>query len=216
MSDILIQETIQFVKQELADAEGGHDWFHIERVWNLAKTIAIEEKADLLTVELAALLHDIADSKFHQGDETIGPEKASKFLQSKQVDPAIIKEVALIIQHISFKGGQTECGYQSKELHVVRDADRIDALGAIGVARAFNYGGFKKRALYDPSIPPQLNMDRERYKNNQGPTLNHFYEKLLRLKDLMHTATGKKMATDRHRFLELFLAQFMDEWHGKK
>jgi uncharacterized protein len=215
MSDTLIQATIQFVKETLANAEGGHDWFHIERVWKISKTIAAGEKVNMLIVELAALLHDIADSKFHEGDETIGPKKAAEFLHSQQVDPIIIQEVIQIIANISFKGGHTDKLYHSAELNVVQDADRIDAIGAIGIARAFNYGGFKNRGLYDPAIPPIKNMDKETYKKSQAPTINHFYEKLLLLKDLMNTEKGKKLAIQRHHFMEQYLEQFYNEWNGK-
>jgi uncharacterized protein len=212
----LIQRTIEFVQATLSDAEGGHDWFHIERVWKTARLIAATEPVNPLVVELAALLHDIADSKFHDGDESIGPAKASAFLKSAQVDPAIIDEVVLIIENISFKGGNIEKKYHSPELDVVQDADRLDAIGAIGIARAFNYGGFKNRALYDPAIAPDLQMDKETYKKNTAPTINHFYEKLLLLKDRMNTATGKVLAEQRHAFMEQYLEQFYAEWHGQR
>ena len=212
----LIKQTVDFVKATLADAEGGHDWFHIQRVWKNAKHIATNESVDLLTVELAALLHDIADAKFHNGDEQIGPRKARAFLQSLSIDTHIIEEVVRIIENISFKGGNFTPNYHSPELAVVQDADRLDAIGAIGIARAFNYGGFKNRKLYDPAIAPQLNLSKEAYKKSTAPTINHFYEKLLRLKDRMHTSTARQLAEDRHRFMELFLAQFYAEWEGEK
>ena len=210
----IITQTITYVKQELADAEGGHDWFHIERVWKSAKAIARTEQADLLVVELGALLHDIADSKFNGGDEEIGPQKAQAFLQSVSVDAHIIEQVDFIIRHISFKGGREQLSNRSVELDIVQDADRLDAIGAIGIARAFNYGGFKNRELYNPDIKPNLNMSKEEYKNSQAPTLNHFYEKLLLLKDLMNTETGKQLALERHRFMETYLTQFYKEWEG--
>lgn len=211
----IIQSTITHVKEALKDAEGGHDWWHIYRVWNNAKHIAATEQVDLLVVELGALLHDIADAKFHDGDEEVGPQKATTFLNSLQIDPAVVEHVAQIVRHISFKGGQQQQSFHSPELDVVQDADRLDAMGAIGIARAFNYGGFRNRALYDPGIPPKLQMTKEEYKQSQAPTLNHFYEKLLLLKDRMNTATGRRMAEARHTFMEAFLEQFYREWEGE-
>jgi len=217
-AELLINNTLQFVKITLADAEGGHDWFHIERVWNNSKLIAASENVNLLVVELGALLHDIADAKFNDGDEHIGPKKARIFLESQQVDDSMITHIENIIKYISFKSGLEVGGvkFTSKELEVVQDADRLDAIGAIGIARAFNYGGFKNRTLYNPNIAPQLNMDKETYKNSQAPTINHFYEKLLLLKDKMNTETGKKLAQKRHEFMVRYLDQFFEEWNGKQ
>jgi len=212
----LIETTIQFVKATLAQAEGGHDWFHIERVYKNAVLIAASENCDLVIVQLGALLHDIADSKFHDGDESIGPRTARTFLESEKVAPATIDHVIAIIENISFKGGKVERQFSSIELDIVQDADRLDAIGAIGIARTFNYGGFKNRALYNPEIAPNLNMTKDEYKNNEAPTVNHFYEKLLLLKDKMNTTTGKQIAQDRHRYMEDFLEQFYAEWEGKK
>ena len=213
-TDDLIRKTADFVKATLADAEGGHDWFHILRVWNNAKLIAKNEDVNLLIVELGALLHDIADAKFHNGDETIGPEKARLFLKSHQVDEKTIAHVEKIIENISFKGGNFNQQFHSKELEVIQDADRLDAIGAIGIARAFNYGGFKNRLLYHPEIKPNLHQTKEEYKKNNAPTINHFYEKLLLLKDKMNTETAKKIAAKRHQFMEVYLQQFYDEWNG--
>ncbi|MBA4152831.1 HD domain-containing protein [Flavobacterium sp.] len=212
----IIDNTILFVKDKLQNAEGGHDWFHIERVYKNALSIAETETCDLTVVKLGALLHDIADSKFHDGDEEIGPQKARNYLESQKVSEEIIKHVIQIVENISFKGGNFEKQFTSKELEIVQDADRLDALGAIGIARTFNYGGFKNRSIYNPNIPPKLNMSKEEYKKSDAPTLNHFYEKLLLLKDKMNTETGKKLAQDRHRFMELFLSQFYSEWEGEK
>jgi uncharacterized protein len=212
----LIETTIQFVKATLAQAEGGHDWFHIERVYKNAVLIAASENCDLEIVQLGALLHDIADSKFHNGDESIGPRTARTFLESEKVAPATIDHVIAIIENISFKGGKVERQFSSIELDIVQDADRLDAIGAIGIARTFNYGGFKNRALYNPEIAPNLTMTKDEYKNNEAPTVNHFYEKLLLLKDKMNTTTGKQIAQDRHRYMEDFLEQFYAEWEGKK
>lgn len=212
----IIDNTILFVKKQLENAEGGHDWFHIERVYKNALLIAQEEDCDLIVVKLGALLHDIADSKFHDGDETIGPKTARIFLEKEKVDEVTIQHVIKIIENISFKGGHFGQQFHSKELAIVQDADRLDAIGAIGIARTFNYGGFKNRALYNPAITPNLNMSKEVYKNSDSPTLNHFYEKLLLLKDKMNTDSGKKIALERHKYMENFLSQFYAEWEGEK
>ena len=212
----LIAKTILFVKEKLNDAEGGHDWFHIERVYKNAVLISKNEVCDTTIVQLGALLHDIADSKFHNGDESIGPRIAREFLESEKVDEEIITHVVHIIENISFKGGNFEKKFTSIELSIVQDADRLDAIGAIGIARTFNYGGFKNRTLYDPEIAPNSSMTKEEYKKNDSPTINHFYEKLLLLKDKMNTATGKQIAQERHRYMEGFLAQFYAEWEGEK
>lgn len=212
----LIDNTILFVKQQLENAEGGHDWFHIERVYKNALLIAQEEEdCDLTVVKLSALLHDIADSKFHNGDEQVGPKTARTFLESQGVSEEIIAHVIAIIENISFKGGNFEKQFHSKELDIVQDADRLDAIGAIGIARTFNYGGFKNRPLYNPAIQPNLNMNKEEYKNNNAPTINHFYEKLLLLKDKMNTETGKQIAEKRHAYMVNFLSQFYAEWEGQ-
>jgi len=212
----LINKTIAFVKEKLNDAEGGHDWFHIERVYKNALLIAKDTVCDLTVVQLGALLHDIADSKFHNGDETIGPKTARAFLEAENVSEDIIAHVVNIIENISYKGGNFEKKFSSVELDIVQDADRLDAIGAIGVARAFNYGGFKNRALYNPEIAPITNMTKEEYKKNNAPTINHFYEKLLLLKDKMNTEKGKQIAAERHQFMETFLGQFYAEWEGVK
>ena len=212
----LVSKTILFVKRKLENAEGGHDWFHIERVYKNALAISKNENCDELVVKLSALLHDIADSKFHKGDETIGPKIVREFLASENVPEEIIIQVVNIIDTISFKGGNFEKAYHSKELDIVQDADRLDAIGAIGIARTFNYGGFKNRPIYNPSIPPNLHMSKEEYKNSEAPTLNHFYEKLLLLKDKMNTETGKQIAEQRHHYMEIFLSQFYAEWDGEK
>ena len=210
----IISKTIDFVKTTLKDAEGGHDWFHIERVWRNAQTIATTENVNMFIVELGALLHDIADSKFHDGNEDIGPEMATGFLLSSGVRGEIIRPVEAIIRNISFKGGNFESNYQSPELAVVQDAHRLDAMGAIGIARAFNYGGFKNRSLHNPALPPDLNMNKESYKQSSAPTINHFYEKLLLLKDRMNTETGKRLAERRHNFMLSYLEEFYKDWEG--
>ena len=207
----LIAKTVDFVKDTLKNAEGGHDWWHIHRVWNNAKRIAETEEADLFTIELAALLHDIADAKFNDGDEEIGPKTAVAYLQSINVNAETISHVEQIIRHMSFKSGFDAAGFHSIEMDIVQDADRLDAIGAIGIARAFSYGGFKGREIYDPEVKPNLNQTKEQYKNSTAPTINHFYEKLLLLRDKMNTTTGKQMAQQRHAFMEAYLAQFYTE-----
>ena len=212
----LIEATKTFVKDTLKDAEGGHDWFHIERVYNNALLIAKTEDVDAVVIQLGALLHDIADSKFHAGDESVGPKLAREFLFKHNVDSVIIEHIVNIIKHISFKNSlDGHSKFSSKELEVIQDADRLDAIGAIGIARCFNYGGFKNRPLYDPDIKPNLNMSKEEYKTSFSPTINHFYEKLLLLKSQMNTKTGKQIAEKRHQFMEMYLKQFYAEWNGK-
>lgn len=213
--ETLIENTIAFIKHRLSNAEGGHDWFHIERVYNNAMHINAREKANPLVVALGALLHDIADYKFHNGDEELGPRIAEEFLEKQKIAPEVTDHVVKIVENVSFKGGNVTQSFHSKELDIVQDADRLDALGAIGIARTFNYGGFKGRALYDPDIPPNLNMSKEEYKTSTAPTINHFYEKLLLLKDLMNTETGRKMAEERHLFMKKYLEQFYKEWQGE-
>ncbi|MFD2872408.1 HD domain-containing protein [Mucilaginibacter ximonensis] len=207
----IINSTILFVRDTLKNAEGGHDWWHIHRVWTNTKHIAQTEAVDMLTVELAALLHDIADSKFHNGDEEIGPKTAGDYLTSIGIDPAVTLHIQNIIRYMSFKAGFDAPAFYSPELAVVQDADRLDAIGAIGIARAFSYGGHKGRELYNPGIKPDMNMSKEAYKNSTAPTINHFYEKLLLLKDKMNTETGKRLATQRHEFMEQFLQQLYAE-----
>ena len=212
----ILQHTISFVKETLQHAEGGHDWFHIERVYNNAKLIAKDETVDAFIVSLGALLHDIADSKFHDGDETVGPRVARSFLEKHKVPQDVILHVENIINHISYKSSLSgEQTFSSPELDVIQDADRLDAIGAIGIARCFNYGGFKNRALYDPKIAPNLHMSKAAYKSSSAPTINHFYEKLLLLKDKMNTQTGKRIAQERHLYMQDFLAQFYKEWNGE-
>ncbi|SFF62298.1 HD domain-containing protein [Thermoflexibacter ruber] len=211
----IIEATAAFVKDTLQNAEGGHDWWHIYRVWKTAKTIAVGESVDTFVVELGALLHDIADSKFYNGDETVGPKKAREFLETLHVDEPTILHVENIIKNISFKGGKEKQIFKSVELDVVQDADRLDALGAIGIARAFNYGGYKNRKIYDPTIKPNLNKTKEEYKNSAEPTLNHFYEKLFLLKDRMNTKTGQLLAKHRHDFMTSYVEQFYEEWEGR-
>ncbi len=209
----LISCTIDFVKEKLHGAEAGHDWFHIERVWKLSKKIAETENCNLEVVELSALLHDIADPKFHAGNETLALKISQDFLENQNVSNAIIEQVLFIIQNISFKNRGEAPKDLPIELKIVQDADRLDAMGAIGIARTFNFGGFKNNLMYHPEIPPKLNMTKEEYKKNEGTTINHFYEKLLLLKDLMNTEKGKELAQERHDFMQKFLDEFYKEWN---
>lgn len=211
---IIVDKTVEFVKATLVGAEGGHDWWHIYRVWKTAKHIAQTESVDTLVVELGALLHDIADYKFHGGDEEIGPRKTREFLTSLNVDESIIVHVENIVRHISFRGGAHVQEFTSPEMHVVQDADSLDAVGAIGIARTFNYGGHIQRKIYNPEVLPNLHMTAEEYKQSITTTINHFYEKLLLLKDRMNTETGKRMAQHRHEFMEAYLDEFYKEWEG--
>lgn len=212
-----IDKTVTFVKETLKDAEGGHDWFHTQRVYKNALLISEKEEVDIFVVQLGALLHDIADSKFNNGDETIGPKLAREFLSSIQVENDVVEHVIKIIENISYNSSlDPSKTFKSPELDVIQDADRLDALGAIGIARTFNYGGFKNRAIYNPDIKPDLNMSKEEYKASTAPTINHFYEKLLLLKDKMNTQTGKQIAQKRHDFMEQYLEQFYAEWEGEK
>ncbi|OPC00390.1 phosphohydrolase [Elizabethkingia ursingii] len=210
----LISKTIEFVKKKLEGAEAGHDWFHIERVWKLSKRIAEAEECNIEVVELGALLHDIADPKFHNGDENIGPDTAKTFLESQNVDENTIQQVIFIIRNISFKNRNEAPKEKPIELQVVQDADRLDAIGAIGIARVFNFGGFKNNPIYIPGEEPKLNLSKEEYKKSNGTSINHFYEKLLLLGGLMNTGKGKEMAAVRHQYMENFLQQFYDEWNA--
>ena len=211
----IVEATAAYVRQTLAADSSGHDWWHVERVWKNALRIGGEEGADMQVVALAALLHDIADWKFHGGDESVGPRRARDWLTSQGVAPATIDEVCHIVAHLSFKGAGVANELQSLAGQVVQDADRLDAIGAIGVARAFAYGGHAGRAMHDPSIEPERHDSFEAYKKNSGPTINHFYEKLLLLKDRMNTATGRRLAAERDRYMREFLQRFLDEWNVK-
>ncbi|MBI2542680.1 MAG: HD domain-containing protein [Candidatus Aenigmarchaeota archaeon] len=213
-SDIT-NKTVEYVRNLLENESTGHDWWHIYRVWNNAKFIAKNEKADLFVVEIAALLHDIADWKFHDGDDSVGPNMAREWLEKLKSDESIISHVCEIIKEISFKGAGVKSLMKTKEGMIVQDADRLDALGAIGIARAFAYGGHKNRMLYDPKIKPKVHNSKEEYFNSGGTTINHFHEKLLLLKDMMNTETGRKLAEERHKFIEQFLDRFFKEWELK-
>jgi uncharacterized protein len=208
-----IQNTISYVQKILADAEGGHDWHHIERVWKTARYLREREgSGDLRTIELAALLHDISDAKFNGGDDQRGSRMAGDFLIEQEVEQERVEHIQTIIQHVSYKGGFTQDQINSVEFQIVQDADRLDALGAIGIARAFNYGGFKNRPIHNPEKSLQVYNDSKAYHTSETPTINHFYEKLLKLKELMNTTTGKQMAEERHAYMLRFLDRFHSEW----
>lgn len=214
--DVILKKTEDYVRNKMESESSGHDWWHVYRVWKTAIHIGKEEKADLFIVELAALLHDIADHKFHGGDLTVGPRVAGEWLEGLGVDKQVIANVCEIIKDISFKGAGVETPMRTPEGTVVQDADRLDAIGAIGIARAFAYGGYKGLEIYNPDIKPAEHETFEQYKNNKGPSINHFYEKLLLLKDLMNTKTAKKMAEERHQFMEQYLDRFFKEWEGEE
>ena len=214
MTPPIIDKTCRFVEEKLAGEGSGHDWWHIYRVWNLAKNIAGQEGANLIIVELSALLHDIADWKFHNGDDSIGPKLAEQFLVENQVERRVIDPVIEIIASISYKGAGVPTPMNTLEGKVVQDADRLDAIGALGIARTFAYGGYKNRLIFHPEEKPVLHQSFEDYKKNDGHTINHFYEKLLLLKDRMNTASGKRLAEARHQFMQAYLDQFYREWDG--
>jgi len=214
--NLITENAIAYIKTTLSGAEGGHDWWHTYRVLRLSQRIAKKEMADMLVCELGALFHDIADPKFHDGDEKKAVLCASEFLARQRLQADVIKKIVDIIANISFKGGFNRSHHKSLELKVVQDADRLDAIGAIGIARTFHYGGFKNRKIYDPDIKPKKYSSRVEYRKSDTPSINHFYEKLLLLKDLMNTETGKKIALGRHQYLKEYLVQFFDEWEGKK
>ena len=211
----IISNTQSYVQKTLKDAEGGHDWFHILRVYYNAKHILESEEANVLVVKLASLLHDIADSKFHDGDEHIGPQRAKAFLDTQTIVEEDKKHILKIIENVSYKGGHEQHEFKSIELDIVRDADRLDAIGAIGIARTFNFGGYKNNPIYDPNIAPKPHQSKKEYKKSKSPTINHFYEKLLLLKDQMNTETARKIAENRHNFMLTYLDQFYKEWQGK-
>jgi uncharacterized protein len=210
----IIEKTEAYVRSTSEGEGSGHDWWHIYRVWNTALRIGKEENVDLVVVQLAALLHDIGDWKFHDGDDSVGPRMARTWLERLNVPEATISHVCEIISDLSFKGARQASRMKSPEGSVVQDADRLDAIGAIGIARAFAYGGFKGREMYHPDIRPEYHESFEQYKRSAGPTINHFYEKLLLLKDLMNTATGRQIAQERHTFMEEYLQKFFKEWEG--
>lgn len=209
----IIKKTAKFAKEKLQDGESGHDWSHTERVRKVALKIAREEKADVFIVEMAALLHDVFDFKFF--DEGKAGRKIEEYLKQFKLDERTDKHIKSIIANISFKGAKVKNKINTLEGKIVQDADRLDAIGAIGIARVFSYGGHDGRSMYDPEIKPVFHTTFEKYKNGKSTSINHFYEKLLLLKDRMHTRTAKKMAIKRHVFMKKYLDQFYKEWEGK-
>lgn len=214
--DEVLNKTETHIHKLLSGEGSGHDWWHIHRVRNTALKLARDEGADLFITELGALLHDIADHKFHGGDENAGPLAAEAFLRSIKTEPEVISEVCTIIREVSYKGAGVATPVSSKEAAVVQDADRLDAIGAVGIARTFAYGGYSGQPMHDPDLNPQLHEDFDSYKSNRSSTINHFYEKLLLLKDRMNTESGRRMAEDRHNYMQNYLKRFMEEWQGKK
>tara|TARA_B100000686_G_scaffold335815_1_gene404893 strand:- start:301 stop:951 length:651 start_codon:yes stop_codon:yes gene_type:complete len=212
----LIEKTRLHIEEFFSGEASGHDWPHVQRVWKMARTLAKKEGADETVVELAALLHDIADWKFHNGDESKGPERGRQWLTENHAPNNIIQAVCEIIATISYKGAGVPTPMKTLEGKVVQDADRLDAIGAVGIARAFAYGGFKGRAIYHPNEPPTPHQSFEDYKKNKGHTINHFYEKLLLLRDRMNTESGRQMAQQRHQFMKNYLEQFYQEWKGDR
>jgi uncharacterized protein len=211
----IIQDIAEEVKNKLSGEGSGHDWWHIVRVWNMAKRIGLEEGGELFVIELGALLHDIADWKFHDGDDTVGPQVAREIMKRHGVARPVLDQVADIVSTISFKGAGVPTPMKTLEGKVVQDADRLDAIGAIGIARAFAYGGHKERLIYDPEEKPTMHQSKEAYFRDTGSTVKHFYEKLLLLKNRMNTEAGKKRAEGRHAFMEEYLERFYQEWEGK-
>jgi uncharacterized protein len=214
-SDPLVERTAEHIRATMSGDSSGHDWWHIYRVWQMARRLAIEERADLRVVELAALLHDIADWKFHDGDLSVGPRKAGEWLDSLGAPADVRGRVVEIVSRVSFKGAGVPDEMPCLEGRIVQDADRLDAIGAVGIARAFAYGGHAGRLMYDPDHPPEMHDSAEAYRKRGGPTINHFYEKLLLLKNRMHTEAGRRLAAERHRFMEGFLERFFSEWDGR-
>lgn len=210
--EVVIQQTAAHIQKASSGDTSGHDWWHVHRVWQLARRIADSESADRFIVELAALLHDIADWKFHGGDESAGPRAARAWLMSLGVEDSTIDAVCEIIAKLSFKGAGVPTPMPTMEGQIVQDADRLDALGAIGIARTFAFGGYRGQPMFDPSVPPQMHASFEAYKQNKGTSVNHFFEKLLLLKDRMNTETARQIAAERHQFMEQFLSEFFTEW----
>lgn len=212
----LIEQTAQFARRTLAGDGSGHDWWHVYRVWQNAIHIGAGEGADLLVVQLGALLHDIADWKFNDGDMREGARVARRWLESRDVEPAIVDHVCHIVENVSFKGAGVANGMQTPEGFCVQDADRLDAIGAIGIARCFAYGGYKGREMYNPEIAPELHETFAAYSASTNHSIAHFYEKLLLLKDRMNTETARRLAAGRHAYMESFLEQFLAEWDGQR
>ncbi|WP_226915567.1 HD domain-containing protein [Hymenobacter siberiensis] len=212
----VIATTARFIEDKFANEGSGHDWAHIRRVWLMARRLAAAHpEADALVTELAALLHDIADWKFHGGDYEAGPRAARAWLHSQQVAEEVVARVETVIREVSFKGSGVATPVSSIEAALVQDADRLDAIGAIGIARAFAYGGHAGRPLHDPAIAPMVHDSFASYQKNTAPTLNHFYEKLFHLQDRLNTDGARAVARGRHAFMEAYVARFLAEWDGE-
>lgn len=209
----IIEEIKKYLKENFKADATGHDWWHFWRVWKMAKEIAKKEGGNLFVIELAALLHDVADYKFNDGDDKAGGKTARVLLEKLNVDKKSIEQVCQIIDNVSFKGAGVKNGIKTKEGMIVQDADRLDVMGAMGIARTLAYGGFTKREIYNPEIKPRFYKTFEAYKNNQSSSINHFYEKLLLLENRLNTKTAKKIGKERHLFMENYLKQFFKEWN---
>lgn len=209
----IIAEIKKYLKDEFNGEPTGHDFWHSQRVWKMSKEIAKKEGGNIFTIELAALLHDVADWKFCKGDEKAGSKKARKLLKKIGVEEAIIKKVCDIIDNVSFKGAGEKNGIENKEGMIVQDADRLDVIGAIGIARVFAFGGFAGREIYNPEIKPKIHKTFKDYKKSKSTSINHFFEKVLFLKDRLNTKTAKSIAQKRHKFLNDYLKQFFKEWN---
>ncbi|HVV67153.1 MAG TPA: HD domain-containing protein [Candidatus Saccharimonadales bacterium] len=215
--DAIIEQTASFVRKKFETDSSGHDWWHMYRVWQLAKSIAATEKeADLFVVELGALLHDVADWKLHDGDEEGGVKVAREWLESLGVEKRVVDHVEDIMRTVSFQGANIPPAMKTIEGKIIHDADKLDAMGAVGIARAFAYGGAHNHMMHDPEVKPEAHNDFESYKNSKSPSITHFYEKLLLLKDRMYTKTARQMAEHRHQYMEQYLEEFYAEWEGKK
>ncbi|MEN8137138.1 MAG: HD domain-containing protein [Bacteroidota bacterium] len=212
----ILDKTRDYIKEELSGDGTGHDWWHIHRVTKVAMQIGCKEGADLFIVELGAMLHDLGDFKFHNGDTSVGPKMVSDWLHNIGADEETIDKVVQIVHEISYKGANVETPMSTLEGKIVQDADRLDAIGAIGIARTFAYGGSKGREIHNPEVKPEAHDSFEDYKNSLAPTINHFYEKLLLLKKRMNTKSAKKMAQKRHDFMKVYLDQFFAEWEGER
>jgi uncharacterized protein len=213
----ILSQTIKYVRGKSTDQDVGHEWWHTYRVWKTALRIARHEKGvDLFVVQLGALLHDVADWKFNKGDEKVEERTTRAWLKKVGADDETIDKICYIVMNVSFKGAGVKDRMMTKEGQIVQDADRLDAIGAIGIARAFVYGGYEGRPMYDPDRKPRMHKSFADYKAAESSTINHFYEKLLLLKGRMHTKTAIKIAEERDAFMRDYLKRFLKEWKGEE
>lgn len=212
MNEMIIVDALEFVRNTFCDDYSGHDYFHALRVYKMATKIAEQENADLTIVQLAALLHDVDDIKLSP-ETYVNKNGTVDFLREHALSEEMIKIICNIIDEVSFRGTDSTMP-ETIEGKCVQDADRLDAMGAIGIARAFAYGGNHNRIIYNPEIQPTVNMNADQYQGHISTTINHFYEKLFQLKDLMNTDTAKKIAEQRHCYMKLYISEFLDEWEG--